>query len=119
MFKHLSKVRIEFNALDPRAASALEFLAQCNSRKARQSNPKCEVEVKRRTDEAKPRITVTFLNGKVQELDGTVMHANQIRKGILDQADMMETEKSFRDAGLEWPVIIPVSEEPPVRKQPT
>lgn len=110
MLKHLARVRIEFNALDPRAASALEFLAQCNSRKARQSNPKCEVIVKRRTDQAIPRVTVTFANGRVQELDGSVMHANQIRKGILAQADMMETEQSFRDAGLEWPVIIPVDE---------
>ncbi|CAM6126795.1 unnamed protein product [Calypogeia fissa] len=108
MFKHLSKVRIEFNALDPRAASVLEFLVQCNSPKVRQSNPKCEVIVKRRTDDATPLVTVTYANGRVHELDGSVMHANQIRKEILSQADMMETKKSFRDAGLKWPVIIPV-----------
>ena len=57
MLKHLSKVRVEFN---PRlqCAAALEFLAQCNSQKSRDSNPKCEVVVKRRTDNATPSITV-------------------------------------------------------------
>jgi hypothetical protein len=42
---------VEFNVFDKRAASALEFLAQCNSRS---SNPSGEVEVKRRTHNAWP-----------------------------------------------------------------
>ncbi|KAL2608657.1 hypothetical protein R1flu_027230 [Riccia fluitans] len=110
MFKHLSKIRIEFNPMDPRAASALEFLAQCNSRKVRQSNPKCDVIVKRRTDDAPPRVFVQFANGREEVLDGAKMPAQEIRKGILAQAEMMETEQLFRDAGLQWPVIIPVEE---------
>ena len=57
MLKHLSKVRIEFNPRQ-QCAAALEFLAQCNSQKSRDSNPKCEVVVQRRTDGAIPSITV-------------------------------------------------------------
>ncbi|KAH8951197.1 hypothetical protein BDL97_09G014400 [Sphagnum fallax] len=110
MLKHLTKVRIEFNAFDLRAASALEFLAQCNSRKARSSNPNCEVVVKRRTDDAPPRVAVTFTNGREEVMDGTAMAAQHIRKRILEQAELMETEKMFREAGYDWPVIIPLEE---------
>ncbi|XWS24455.1 hypothetical protein CRYUN_Cryun28dG0104100 [Craigia yunnanensis] len=63
MLKFLSKVRIEFNALDPRTASCMEFLAQCNARKAKESNPASQLQVKPRTDDHLPQITVTFLNG--------------------------------------------------------
>lgn len=117
MLKHLSKVKIEFNALDVRAASALEFLAQCNSRKARSSNPNCEVVVKRRTDEAPPVVAVTFTNGREEVMDGTSMAAQQIRKKILEQAELMETEKMFKEAGYEWPVIIPLEEVEAARKE--
>lgn len=110
MLKHLSKVRIEFNAFDAGAASAMEFLAQCNSKKARSSNPNCEVVVKRRTDQAPPLVAVTFTNGREEVMDGTALAAQQIRKKILEQAELMETEKMFRDAGYEWPVMIPLEE---------
>lgn len=101
MFKHLSRVKIEFNPLDPRARSALEFLAQCNSRKTRASNPDCQVIVQRRTDDWNPQVTVTFLNGKEEVLDGSKMHAQVMRKRILEQADFMETEQLFKDSGLD------------------
>lgn len=117
MLKHLSKVKIEFNALDVRAASALEFLAQCNSRKARSSNPNCEVVVKRRTDEAPPVVAVTFTNGREEIMDGTTLAAQQIRKKILEQAELMETEKMFKEAGYDWPVIIPLEEVEASRKE--
>lgn len=115
--KYLSKVRVEFNALDKRASSALEFLAQCNSRKARSSNPNCEVVVKRRTDAAPPVVAVTFTNGREDVMDGTAMAAQEIRKRILEQAELMETEKMFRDAGYDWPVIIPMEEVEASRRE--
>lgn len=117
MLKYLSKVRVEFNALDKRASSALEFLAQCNSRKARSSNPNCEVVVKRRTDMAPPVVAVTFTNGREEVMDGTLLAAQEIRKKILEQAELMETEKMFRDAGYAWPVIIPMEEVEASRKE--
>jgi large subunit ribosomal protein L53 len=117
MLKYLSKVRVEFNALDKRASSALEFLAQCNSRKARSSNPNCEVVVKRRTDAAPPVVAVTFTNGREDVMDGTAMAAQEIRKRILEQAELMETEKMFRDAGYDWPVIIPMEEVEASRRE--
>ncbi|KAK2985134.1 hypothetical protein RJ640_000901 [Escallonia rubra] len=57
MLKFLSRVRIEFNALDPRMAASMEFLAQCNACKAKESNPACQVVVKRRTEDHPPQIT--------------------------------------------------------------
>lgn len=47
MLKFLSKVVVEYNPLDPRKAAAVELLAQCNGRKAKDSNPACSVELRR------------------------------------------------------------------------
>lgn len=110
MLKHLTKVRIEFNAFDTRAASALEFLAQCNSKKAKSSNPKCQIIVKRRTDDGSPKVSVTYKNGKEETVDGSQLSAQEIRKTILKKADAMETEEMFKEAGIPWPVIIPLEE---------
>lgn len=110
MLKFLSKVRIEFNALDPRLAASMEFLAQCNARKAKDSNPACHVEVKRRTDDYPPKITVTFVNGVEEVFDATATSAQSIRAMILDKGQYLETEQMFRDAGEKWPVEIPEEE---------
>ena len=110
MLKFLSKVRIEFNALDPRTASCLEFLAQCNARKAKESNPACQLLVKRRTDDHPPQITVTFVNGVEEVFDATTTPAQAIRNMILEKGQHLETEQMFREAGEAWPVIIPEEE---------
>lgn len=107
MLKFLSKVRIEFNALDPRLASCMEFLAQCNARKAKESNPSCQIQVKRRTDDFPPQITVTFVNGVEETFDATSTPAQHIRTLILDKGRVLETEQMFREAGEKWPVVIP------------
>ncbi|XP_057766075.1 uncharacterized protein LOC130986632 [Salvia miltiorrhiza] len=107
MLKFLSKVRIEFNALDPRLASCMEFLAQCNARKAKESNPSCQIQVKRRTDDFPPQITVTFVNGVEETFDATSTPAQHIRTLILDKGRVLETEQMFREAGEKWPVLIP------------
>ncbi|XVF63730.1 hypothetical protein PTKIN_Ptkin09bG0109500 [Pterospermum kingtungense] len=110
MLKFLSKVRIEFNALDPRIASCMEFLAQCNARKAEESNPTCQLLVKRRTDDQPPQITVTFVNGVEEVFDATSTPAQTIRNMILHKGQLLETEQMFREAGEKWSVIIPEEE---------
>ncbi|KAM7489834.1 hypothetical protein LguiB_027318 [Lonicera macranthoides] len=110
MLKFLSKVRIEFNALDPRTAACMEFLAQCNARKAKESNPSCQLLVKRRTDDHPPQITVTFVNGVEEVFDATSTPAQTIRTMILEKGQHLETEQMFRDAGEKWPVVIPEEE---------
>lgn len=110
MLKFLSKVKIEFNALDPRTAGCMEFLAQCNSRKAKESNPACQLMVKRRTDNHPPEITVTFVNGVEEKFDATTTSAQTIRTMILEKGQYLETEQMFRDAGEQWPVLIPEEE---------
>ncbi|KAF7137945.1 hypothetical protein RHSIM_Rhsim07G0245900 [Rhododendron simsii] len=110
MLKFLSKVRIEFNALDPRTAACMEFLAQCNARKAKESNPSCQLLVKRRTDDHPPQITVTFVNGVEEVFDATSTSAQSIRTMILEKGQMLETEQMFRDAGEKWPVVVPEEE---------
>ncbi|KAJ4702083.1 Ribosomal protein [Melia azedarach] len=110
MLKFLSRVRIEFNALDPRTASCMEFLAQCNARKAKESNPNCQIQVKRRTDDHPPQIQVTFVNGVEEVFDATSTPAQTIRSMILEKGQMLETEQMFREAGEKWPVIIPQEE---------
>ncbi|WOG97788.1 hypothetical protein DCAR_0417129 [Daucus carota subsp. sativus] len=110
MLKFLSKVKIEFNALDPRTAACMEFLAQCNARKAKESNPACQLLVKRRTDDHPPQITVTFVNGVEEKFDATCTPAQKIRTMILEKGMMLETEQMFKDAGEKWPVVIPEEE---------
>lgn len=110
MLKFLSKVRIEFNALDPRTAACMEFLAQCNARKAKESNPACQVQVKRRTDDFPPQIIVTFVNGIEEKFDATSTPAQTIRNMILEKGQLLETEQMFREAGEQWPVFIPEEE---------
>ncbi|KAK2979431.1 hypothetical protein RJ640_029723 [Escallonia rubra] len=110
MLKFLSRVRIEFNALDPRTAASMEFLAQCNARKAKESNPACQVVVKRRTDDHPPQITVTFFNGVEEMFDATATPAQDIRNMILEKGQMLETEQMFKEAGEKWPVVIPEEE---------
>ena len=110
MLKFLSRVKIEFNALDPRTASCMEFLAQCNSRKAKESNPACEVVVKRVWEERAPQITVTFVNGVEDVFDATATPAQSIRNLILEKGQHLETEQMFREAGEPWPVVIPDEE---------
>lgn len=110
MLKFLSKVRIEFNALDSRTAACMEFLAQCNARKAKESNPSCQLQVKRRTDDHPPQISVTFVNGVEEVFDATSTSAQHIRSTILDKGQMLETEQMFREAGESWPVLIPEAE---------
>jgi large subunit ribosomal protein L53 len=74
MLKFLSKVGVEYCPLDPRKAAAVELLAQCNARKAKDSNPACSVELRRlpsppAAEETNPpnlpppRVLVTYLNG--------------------------------------------------------
>ncbi|GMP81564.1 hypothetical protein CsSME_00036229 [Camellia sinensis var. sinensis] len=106
----IAVVRIEFNALNPRTAACMEFLAQCNARKAKESNPACQLMVKRRTDDHPPQITVTFVNGVEEAFDATTTPAQTIRTMILDKGQLLETEQMFRDAGEQWPVIIPEEE---------
>ncbi|KAF5181349.1 39S ribosomal protein [Thalictrum thalictroides] len=110
MLKFLSKVRIEFNALDPRTAACMEFLAQCNARKAKESNPSCQLQVKRRTDDYPPEIRVTFANGVEEVFDATTTSAQCIRQMILEKGQYLETEQMFRDNNETWPVIIPEEE---------
>nr|XP_011469755.1 PREDICTED: uncharacterized protein LOC101312095 isoform X2 [Fragaria vesca subsp. vesca] len=106
MLKFLSQVRIEFNALDPRTASCMEFLAQCNAPKAKESNPSCAVQVKRRTDDEPLKIIVTFANGVKEVFDATAMPAQSIRTMILEKGRMLETEQMFHDVSVAWPVLI-------------
>ncbi|KAF9611457.1 hypothetical protein IFM89_032427 [Coptis chinensis] len=110
MLKFLSKVRIEFNALDPRTAACMEFLAQCNARKAKESNPACQLQVQRRTDDHPPEIKVTFVNGVEQVFDAASTSAQSIREMILEKGQYLETEQMFRDNNETWPVMIPEEE---------
>ncbi|GAA0162708.1 hypothetical protein Leryth_005295 [Lithospermum erythrorhizon] len=110
MLKFLSRVKIEFNALDPRTAACMEFLAQCNARKAKESNPACQIQVKRCTDDTPPQITVTFASGVEEVFDATCTPAQTIRTIILDKGRMLETEQMFKEAGENWPVFIDEAE---------
>ncbi|GAB4852497.1 hypothetical protein Ancab_016711 [Ancistrocladus abbreviatus] len=106
MLKFLSKMKLEFNAMDRRSAACVELLAQCTARKARESNPSCQLEVERRTDDQSPQITVTFVNGVEEVFDAATTAAQSIRSLILEKGQLLETEQMFRDAGEAWPVII-------------
>ncbi|KAM0869878.1 hypothetical protein ACQ4PT_040387 [Festuca glaucescens] len=120
MLKFLSKVVVEYNPLDPRKAAAVELLAQCNGRKAKDSNPACSVELRRlptppESEDPKaqppPRVLVTYVNGSEEAFvaaDGAT--AQGMRDQILSRGRLLETEQLFREAGEKWPVVIPEEE---------
>uniref|UniRef100_A0A6V7QWA8 Large ribosomal subunit protein mL53 n=1 Tax=Ananas comosus var. bracteatus TaxID=296719 RepID=A0A6V7QWA8_ANACO len=108
MLKYLSRVRVEYNALDPRKAACVELLAQCISRRAKESNPACQVELQRLAEAgAAPRVVVTYVNGVEEAIDAAATPAQAIRQQILDRGRLLETEQMFREAGEPWPVLIP------------
>ena len=123
MLKFLSKVVVEYCPLDPRKAAAVELLAQCNGRKAKDSNPACSVELRRlpappptedpesRPPLPPPRVLATYLNGAEEAIvaaEGAT--AQGIRDQILARGRLIDTEQMFRDAGEQWPVVIPEEE---------
>uniref|UniRef100_A0ACD5ZNL2 Uncharacterized protein n=1 Tax=Avena sativa TaxID=4498 RepID=A0ACD5ZNL2_AVESA len=120
MLKFLSKVVVEYNPLDPRKAAAVELLAQCNGRKAKDSNPTCSVELRRLPtppegedpkSQPPPRVLVTYVNGSEEAFvaaDGAT--AQGMRDQILSRGRLLETEQLFREAGEKWPVVIPEEE---------
>jgi large subunit ribosomal protein L53 len=123
MLKFLSKVVVEYCPLDPRKAAAVELVAQCNGRKAKDSNPACSVELRRlpspplSTDPKSqptlppPRVLVTYLNGAEEAIiaaEGAT--AQGIRDQILARGRLIDTEQMFRDGGEKWPVLIPKEE---------
>jgi large subunit ribosomal protein L53 len=122
MLKFLSKVVVEYCPLDSRKAAAVELLAQCNGRKAKDSNPACSIELRRLPSPPAaeeptppklppPRILVTYLNGTEESFvaaDGAT--AQGIREQILARSRLIETEQMFRDGGEKWPVVIPEEE---------
>ena len=119
MLKFLSKVVVEYCPLDPRKGAAVELLAQCNGRKAKDSNPACSVELRRlpappASADPKPqppRVLVTYLNGAEEAVvaaEGAT--AQGIRDQILARGRLIDTEQMFRDAGEKWPVVIPKEE---------
>ncbi|KAJ8429532.1 hypothetical protein Cgig2_025718 [Carnegiea gigantea] len=107
MLRFLSKVKLQYNALDARAGTCKEFLAQCISK---DSNSSCQVQIKHRTDDHPPQINVTFINGVEEVFDASTTSAQTIRSLILQKGHYLETEQMFRDAGEAWPVIIPNEE---------
>lgn len=107
MLRFLSKVKLQYNALDARAGTCKDFLAQCISK---DSNSSCQVQLKHRTDDHPPQINVTFINGVEEVFDASITSAQTIRSLILQKGRYLETEQMFRDAGEAWPVIIPFEE---------
>ncbi|KAG1335051.1 hypothetical protein COCNU_03G011700 [Cocos nucifera] len=110
MLRFLSKVRIECNPLDPRKTACMELLAQCNARKAKESNPACRVEIHCRTDDRPPQVVVTYVNGVEEAIDAASNPAQAISQRIFDRGQFLETEQMFREAGEFWPVVIPEGE---------
>ena len=123
MLKFLSKVVVEYCPLDPRKAAAVELLAQCNGRKAKDSNPTCSIELHHLpapppTEDPKswpplppPLVLVTYLNGAEEAVvaaEGAT--AQGIRDQILARGRLIDTEQMFRDGGETWPVVIPEEE---------
>ncbi|KAL5544848.1 hypothetical protein UlMin_008632, partial [Ulmus minor] len=81
----------------------------CNARKAKESNPSCQVQVKRRTDDELPKIHVIVVNGieEVFDADATSTPTQTIGTMILEKGQMLQTESMFGEAGESRPIFIP------------
>lgn len=80
----------------------MEFLAQCNVRKAKESNLSCQVQVKRRTDKYPPMIIVYFVNSIEETFDATSIPAPRIRNLIPKIGLLLEKEHMFQEVGEKW-----------------
>ena len=78
----------------------------CNARKAKESNPSCQVQVKR-TDNELPKIHVTVVNGIEEVFDATSTPTQTTGTMILEKGQMLQPESMFGEAGGFRPVIIP------------
>ncbi|KAF9615847.1 hypothetical protein IFM89_026735 [Coptis chinensis] len=70
--------------------------AQCNARKAKESNLACQLQVQRRTDDHPLEIKVTFVNGVEQVFDAASTSTQSIREMILEKGQYLEKDLKFR-----------------------
>ncbi|GBG64995.1 hypothetical protein CBR_g48744 [Chara braunii] len=49
-------------------------------------------------------------NGREDVMDCATMTAQKMRQRIIEKSELMETEKLFKEAGLDWPPKIPEEE---------
>ncbi|KAE8714423.1 Mitochondrial [Hibiscus syriacus] len=105
----LSKVKIEFNALTPRIASCMEFLAQCNARQAKESNPPATPGQAPYGRSPSPNHSY-FRQRSEEVFDANIDSCSNRTEHDPRKRQFLETEQMFRDAGEKWPVIIPEEE---------
>lgn len=98
--RHLKRVRVQFNPLDPRCTAAREFLSRVTSSTASASNPECSVEPRVRSDDAPPVVAVEFANGAVDQFNVHRMTVEDISKRISSVSEQMAVKSSLQDAGL-------------------
>ena len=98
--RHLKRVRVQFNPLDPRSTAAREFLARVTTAKAAKSNPECAVEPRVRNDAAPPVVAVEFASGARDIVHGHAMDVKLIARRIKTVSDQMAVKQSLAEAGL-------------------
>nr|POE84076.1 hypothetical protein CFP56_32830 [Quercus suber] len=96
--------------VETQAVRAPGRAGECNAPNSKESNPACQIQVKRRTDDHDPQIIITFVNGVEEVYDAISTPAQTTRTMILNKGQFLETEQMFRDAGEAWPVLIPKKE---------
>mmetsp|Transcript_6260 Transcript_6260/g.10851 ORF Transcript_6260/g.10851 Transcript_6260/m.10851 type:complete len:114 (+) Transcript_6260:121-462(+) len=101
----LTKVRIQFNAMDKRSSSVREFLARCQAPKAHAENPKCEVIPKVRIDNQPPVVELTFMNGEVSVLNCAQLKIDDILSIITKKSLQFESANMMKESGAEYPFL--------------
>ena len=98
--RHLKRVRVQFNPLDPRSTAAREFLARVTTAKAAKSNHECAVEPRVRNDAAPPVVAVEFASGARDQFNVHRMTVDDIAGRIKTVSDQMAVKQSLAEAGL-------------------
>ena len=97
--RHLKRVRVQFNPLDPRCTAAREFLSRLTSPKAIASNPECSIEPRVRDDDALPVVAVEFASGQKDQFNVHRMTVDDIARRIKNVSDQLAVEQALGDAG--------------------
>jgi large subunit ribosomal protein L53 len=100
--RHLKRVRVQFNPLDPRCTAAREFLSRLTSAKAIASNPECSIEPRVRNDDAPPVVGVEFASGQKDQFNVHRMTVNDIERRIKNVSDQLAVEQALGDAGRKF-----------------
>lgn len=98
--KQISKVFIRFNPATGGSKSIKEFLARCEAKKAKASNPDCVVKAQLSIKDIEPTVTVHYANGFQDVFQTRSLTAEQITIAIRERRELLDSQELLKKNGV-------------------